>query len=651
MPERTILCALDNRDLVQIFEKALTGERYTLRTAHDGEEAHAIWVEDKPDLVILDVSLSKLDGFEVVEKARSDSADSAGHIPIILLSDSRISPHYQERADSLGVDLLLAKPVPLDQLLDCVSELIKPEACAKTASDVETERKASAKEQPRSSEPMAGSFSELPFPRLLHELHGLRANGVLMLTNGRKRKAIEFRQGMPVAIKSNMVHECLGNFLVRSGKISPEDQKESVVRTKRGEGLQGEILVAMELVDEETIALALRDQAREKLFEVFAWETGEFKLELRGKIKRANSLALNTSPANVILEGVLRYYPMESVDGFLAANRERLLASAANPFYRFQDVDLKDDEKALITELDSQPALEKYVTSSENIRRAIFGLVSIGLIELKDESGQAVEPLANCKVAPKIESSQRNRDEAVDRAELTELVNTIRNKNHFELLGIPRSSGDSALEASYEELAKRVHPDRYQSASRAIRELAAEVYDRVHEAYDTLCDPKRRQHYILEIQMGERKCQEDEAGKIVFAAETAFQKGTSLMERRAYEEALVHFGKALEGNDEDGEYHAYYGWCLYLCHPDASTIVEEAIEHVKRGAGLAPTHEKPFLFLGRLYKVMGKVKPAENMFTRAVQIQPECVEALRELRLINLRREKSKGLLGRLLGR
>jgi hypothetical protein len=39
------------------------------------------------------------------------------------------------------------------------------------------------------------------------------------------------------------------------------------------------------------------------------------------------------------------------------------------------------------------------------------------------------------------------------------------------------------------------------------------------------------------------------------------------------------------------------------------------------------------------------------MFTRAVQVQPDCVEALRELRLINMRRQKEKGFIGRLLRR
>jgi Tfp pilus assembly protein PilF len=80
-------------------------------------------------------------------------------------------------------------------------------------------------------------------------------------------------------------------------------------------------------------------------------------------------------------------------------------------------------------------------------------------------------------------------------------------------------------------------------------------------------------------------------------------------------------------------------------------MVAEALEHVRRGLKTATHREKPFLFMGRLHKAMGQNEVAEKMFTRAVQIQPECVEALRELRLINMRREKQKGLIGRLLKR
>jgi hypothetical protein len=45
------------------------------------------------------------------------------------------------------------------------------------------------------------------------------------------------------------------------------------------------------------------------------------------------------------------------------------------------------------------------------------------------------------------------------------------------------------------------------------------------------------------------------------------------------------------------------------------------------------------------------VQLAEKMFTRAVQLDPDCVESLRELRLLNMRREKSKGLVRRILRR
>jgi tetratricopeptide (TPR) repeat protein len=79
-------------------------------------------------------------------------------------------------------------------------------------------------------------------------------------------------------------------------------------------------------------------------------------------------------------------------------------------------------------------------------------------------------------------------------------------------------------------------------------------------------------------------------------------------------------------------------------------MVEEAIEHVRRGLKLARDHDKPYLFLGRLYKATGNNRAAEKMFMRAVEIRPESVEAVRELRLINMRRGK-QGLIGRILRR
>ena len=90
-----------------------------------------------------------------------------------------------------------------------------------------------------------------------------------------------------------------------------------------------------------------------------------------------------------------------------------------------------------------------------------------------------------------------------------------------------------------------------------------------------------------------------------------------------------------------------------LASDDDAPAVREALRRARAladGLKLARDHEKPYLFLGRLYKAIGQGGAAEKMFTRAVQIRPDSVEALRELRLINMRKNK-KGLIGRILRR
>ena len=73
-------------------------------------------------------------------------------------------------------------------------------------------------------------------------------------------------------------------------------------------------------------------------------------------------------------------------------------------------------------------------------------------------------------------------------------------------------------------------------------------------------------------------------------------------------------------------------------------MLGEALEHCREGLKLAKDREKPYLLQGRLYKAMGKVGAAKKMFSRAAQIRPQCVEAMRELRIMNMRREKTQGL-------
>jgi CheY-like chemotaxis protein/tetratricopeptide (TPR) repeat protein len=641
----TILCADVDRQLYKILEKAFGDEGYRAVPAHDGEQALEAVVAESPDIVVLDITMPKRDGFDVLETIRGLDGP-ASEVPVLLTSSSRITPQYEERANELGAQALLAKPVPLADLLAKVKEHVK--------GTTPLSRRVRGK---REGVRVEGDLAEVEFPGLLHHLHGLRATGVLMISSGKKKKAIQLRDGYPVAVKSNLVHECLGNYLVSTGKLSAEAVKESLARMEEGEGLQGQILVAMDVITEDEITASLREQAEGKLYEIFEWKRGSFKLEIGSRLKRGNTLALDTSPANVILEGVRQHSPRARIDTFLARHGHREVGRSQSPFYRFQEVDLSPPEQALIEGLDGSRTLTEIVGDDDAMQRTFFGLAAAELLELGGEAVDVAPSTSPTKSeAPDRTSSSRRSANAPEedrqtRAELAALADGLRGKNYWEMLAVSENASEAQIDAAYEKLAKQAHPDRHNNASEALRQLADEVFQLLTRAHDTLLDPKRRRIYQAERKQGERSAAEQAKNQRAVQAEVEFQHGESLLRQRDYERALAHFSRARDAAPKEGEYLAHYAWCFYLCNPDNATVVNEALAHLKRSIKMARDQEKPYLFLGRLCKVVGDGEGAQQMFTRAVQIRPDCVEAMRELRLINMRKDKGRGLIGRLLRR
>jgi CheY-like chemotaxis protein/tetratricopeptide (TPR) repeat protein len=637
----TILCADVDRHLFKIVERALGNHGYRAVAAHDGDQALAMVRDEAPALVLLDITLPKRDGFEVLEAIRKLDGPAAD-TPVLLTSSSRITPQYEERANALGAQGLIAKPVALDELL------------ARVRMHVKSSAPLASREGRAPATRLEGDLAEIDFPHLLHRLHGLRATGVLMIHSGKKKKAIQLRDGYPVAVKSNLVEECLGNHLVRSGKLTSEALAESIARMQKGEGLQGQILVAMDVISEEEIAASLREQAESKLFEIFGWKRGAFKLEIGSRIKRGNTLALETSPANVILTGARQWTSAERIDAFFARNGKRPVSRAKSPFYRFQEVSLSRAEQVLVERLDGSARLVDLAAGDEGMRRTLYGLAAAELLELGGQPAADPASAGSAKSTPPTRTATRTAgapdgDRRV-RTELAAMAEQLRGRSYFEMLEVSEDAGEGEIEAAYEKMARKAHPDRFTSATTAARQLADEVFQLLSRAHATLIDPKRRKEYLAERKRGEKKSAKQAQSERAVHAEVEFQHGEALLRQRDYERALGHFARAKEASPRDGEYLAHYAWCFYLCNPDNATVVQEALAHMKRAVKLARDQEKPYLFLGRLCKVVGDPEGAEQMFMRAVQIRPDCVEAMRELRLINLRKDKS-GLIGRLLRR
>lgn len=125
MASARILAVDDSPTILAMLEEILVSAGYEVLTAEDGAEALESARNDKPDLILLDVMLPKLDGYRVCRLLKFDQKYKA--IPIIMLT---AKAEEQSMATGLrtGADQYLTKPVEPERLLEAVAdELAKVE--------------------------------------------------------------------------------------------------------------------------------------------------------------------------------------------------------------------------------------------------------------------------------------------------------------------------------------------------------------------------------------------------------------------------------------------------------------------------------------------------------------------------------------------
>jgi chemosensory pili system protein ChpA (sensor histidine kinase/response regulator) len=123
--------ALGSRTCVMVVDDSVTVRKVTSRllerrgleviTAKDGIEAVAMLQEKRPDVMLLDIEMPRMDGFEVARQVRRD--DRLHDLPIIMIS-SRTGEKHQQHAAELGVNSFLGKPFQESELLETIDELV-----------------------------------------------------------------------------------------------------------------------------------------------------------------------------------------------------------------------------------------------------------------------------------------------------------------------------------------------------------------------------------------------------------------------------------------------------------------------------------------------------------------------------------------------
>ena len=117
-----VLIVDDNKENLDLVTYFLKPQRYTLLTAADGESALEIVTRDKPDIILLDIMLPKMSGFEVCEKIKKNP--ETRFIPVVMITALK-ELKDKIRALEAGADDFISKPFENVELLTRVKSLLR----------------------------------------------------------------------------------------------------------------------------------------------------------------------------------------------------------------------------------------------------------------------------------------------------------------------------------------------------------------------------------------------------------------------------------------------------------------------------------------------------------------------------------------------
>ena len=619
-----ILVVDDDPNIRRFLSESLRLHGYEVHSFEDAETALEDLDKHDFSLALLDILLPGINGLQLCRKLRGIPKTSK--LPIIMMTAFyKQADHIQEAREQYGATDYLLKPFPLKTLHEKIDALLGAPTTASETGRLSIE----------------GNLSETAFARILHNLYSLRATGLLHLENNNLKKVVYIRNGYPIFVRSNLVREFLGQMLVRTGLLSDEVLAESLEASKQSKQRHGSALIEMGLLEPHQLNDALRTQVLDKLLDIFSWPEGKYRFVQAREFKQGVT-SIDLSPANLILQGLRDHAHRDQVLKILEPHLEHYLQQAESPLYRFQDIQLSVNEQRILASCQGNETLsevlKRHLLSRKEAEPLLAALLTTGILVARMEPKEAKEDVA----CDETELTRARRESFLkDYAWMME-------QDYFTLLGVSESDSREQVRKSFYNMVKKYHPDRFfeQNALPDLKDKVNALFQHISDAHETLSDANAKTRYLNDRQ-GEKNSSSTSLENIL-QAETAFQKGIISFRVKKYDQAQKAFAEALEICPNEAEYLMYQTWSAYKFNPK-TTDINKTRTNLLRAIELNPTLSLAHLFLGYLCKDKGNEKEALRHFEKAIQVDPNCTEALREIRLMSMRKEKEKkGLFGKM---
>jgi len=275
----------------------------------------------------------------------------------------------------------------------------------------------------------------------------------------------------------------------------------------------------------------------------------------------------------------------------------------------------------------------------------------------------AQTPKAAAPTPPKPRSPPKSPPHSMNpEARLKELERRVNSAAHyFEMLGLPFDAPTENFRVAFTEYAREFHPDKFNSAPEAVRQVATEIFDRMRGAWEVIQNETERAKYTDRVIHGKKSDEEEAMEKVeaYYRADANFKRGHAAFTNGRTVEAHNFFKQAVEDCPEEYEFLVYYGYTLFFTSrakdPQMAAQGLGLIQRVLReNEKQARKLDSGWVLLGRAYRDGGDFNDALKAFKTAYELNPGNADAKRQYQRTKEQMESassSSGFLSRVFGK
>jgi hypothetical protein len=227
-----------------------------------------------------------------------------------------------------------------------------------------------------------GSLSESSLPELLASISRSKETGILNFHDAGRWKAIYFKEGRIIYAMSNAQDDRLGEFLIKTGKVTVRQFLEASKLIQPDKKL-GAVLVEQGIISPDDLFVAIHRHAEAVVYSLFDWIRGEYEFVIKD-LSAEGPMVLDLDSCNVVVEGIRRLKDYTRIFAGVGP-LETVLRPSAEGEGLIHKLNLDEDESQVLSLVNGRLNVEQilamsYLPNFETLR-ILFALVSAGVLD------------------------------------------------------------------------------------------------------------------------------------------------------------------------------------------------------------------------------------------------------------------------------